>query len=347
MTSRSLITTKGGARSEDEQVAALAPFPLSPEDRSLAPRTLSNNVQRRSCIGSVDTLLFQLIDTMTNHHDEHDHDYDTFFAPQCNVNNSTTTLSALSYIRSDIKSKHGSVDPTKSDNDTHSQTQSNATLSPSTSSAYSSIHSDTKESGARDDIEESLSTSAAIAMSSPRDSLSTKASNTSSAVFSLTPRNDCTNLIPTSTATDEIGEETKYRLARARSGTLGLKQSLAPATATDTENDASTVFSDAGDESAFFDYSEEPSEYIPPTTPKMGGFGVETSKVEPHKEGMRSAASERGNKAAELFVAERRCYSFETSDSWGANFWCVIEQPVSYGTIGKSQTLLTHLLSLG
>jgi hypothetical protein len=231
---------------------------------------------------------------------------------------STSALSALTYLHDSLDEKQGG-DTTPHNNtyeaSIHTQTTNDAFVSISAPSLYSSVHSDLKEEGSDEYVAFSSS-------SSFRNAPSAASTDTPTAVCSLTPHNDAVDLGPN--FNDDLNENIKRRPS-TRSNTLGGDEESSPIAESDHNHDTSTLLSSVvGDDSQsdYYDYSEEPSEYVPPT-PKVGGFGVEPAKVEAQKGGIRSVASERVNKEV---VAPS---SPGHNDSWGANFWCIIEQPVS------------------
>lgn len=124
--------------------------------------------------------------------------------------------------------------------------------------------------------------------------------------------------------------ESKFRSTTLRSSNLENFQSMIVGSG----DEESALYSDDGEQDEDqsqgneFDLSpgEEPSEYVPPIAAKGNILGVaETLEVEPHKTGINSATSGRLDEITDGLS----CRKDATLSSWGANFWCIIEQPVS------------------
>lgn len=146
---------------------------------------------------------------------------------------------------------------------------------------------------------------------------------------------------------------------RAQSGTPATLGGFRPREAaldqSRAENDfeASTTMSDMDDDlsqSATYDYGagEEASEYIPPTTPKVGGFGVGTAKVQAANKSRpaedSSNARQDWDRPGRQEYKNRKGLDSAEGESWGANFWCIIEQPVSARLALQDDLLeLTHV----
>jgi hypothetical protein len=221
-----------------------------------------------------------------------------------------------------------------------------------TTSSYSSLRSDLKQSGSLGQGSHSISRSGSSSTSIG------KVADTDDAEAVVKEEIPKTNLISTprsvsSTLLPPSSNREFTPTFRARSGTPatlgGVLRAETPGrrSLTETDFDTSTNMSDVEEDDqsqdVTYDYThdEEPSEYIPPMTPKVGGFGVKPSKVKPHKEGMRSAATERATRDAGKgsTSADVKMLSSSESDTWGANFWCIIEQPVS--TVGRRRRRIT------
>lgn len=152
------------------------------------------------------------------------------------------------------------------------------------------------------------------------------------------------DVLPTTPA-DSRGPTPTLRAQSGTPATLGgfrPRQNPVDQSFTETEHDGSTIPSDLDDDMSQvgpFDFAagEEPSEYVPPTTAKVGGFGVGTDKVKAHNDASKGATTDKagrnGANHGKTELPSRKGLANEESSTWGANFWCVIEQPVSVGGV--------------
>lgn len=244
----------------------------------------------------------------------------------------------------DFEEDDENVDDDDDDDDSTVQlahTSSTRTPLDSITASYSSIRSDLKQGGSP--VHGKSPSPRSKSTPSQTDEISTPAKESSSlsAPLTLTPRYKEMSLSADAALTPQSLNRANSPSLRARSGTPatmgGFERADTPASMSMTEPD--TTLSDIDDDqsqSAYYGYplGEEPSEYIPPTIAKVGGFGVGTAKVKPQKDsvwgaiGVRKGTEEEAG-SRQVWLHNHQGNKLPDSDSWGANFWCIIEQPVS------------------